>query len=165
MGFVLYKKRDKGDVCEIERAEGVRLSSPEGVIARHVAGLESSGGLALWHLTDEQLLECARLDAADVMIVFDHSSGPSQVCLYQLTRIAGESAAHSTSMVMQFKVLFDGKCSGNVDEFKKRILVNKSDLKLQLSETLVLTGGTAGGSWKWAMPDQNLGFAILSGSA
>lgn len=163
MGFLIYKKYSNAETVGYEQFQPLRLAGNDGLIARYVKGL-SADKAPSWKLSVTGGLKLAGIDAAfdEFTILFD-VAGPAatNVCLYELTRIHGSSRDTSTQLALDFVVVVDEEKGDKAAAFAKKFEITPPERPRLLGETLALTGGPAGGDWKWAATSLQLGATVV----
>ena len=161
MGFLIYKKSSAGQNIRYERVKPLKLSGPDGPIARHVKTLRGDAA-ASWKLHAAELLPLVNgTSENNQTVLFELGEGPANVCLYELTGIHGSSRDTATQLALDFIVVADQKVDGNALEFARCFDVPLAAKPKQLGETLALTGGPSGGDWKWGETAMSLGVTVV----
>jgi hypothetical protein len=161
MAFLIYKKNTIGDLLRFERIKPLKLSGADGLIARHVKGLQGETA-ASWKLSAAELLQLAgQPGGADHTVLFDLGGDIASVCLYELTCIHGSSRDTATQLALDFAVVIDEEVDGDAAEFARKFSTTIPPKPKLLGETLALTGGPCGGDWKWGETAMNLGVTVV----
>lgn len=161
MAFLIYKKTNAGENVRYERVRPLRLSGPDGLIARHVKSLaaEQSDG---WKLDSAELLQLAGCADSQQTVLFDAtgSSDPA-VCFYELTCLHGSCRDRDTNLALDFNIVLDRAKSGFAPDSGAAFTVSPAATPKKISEVLALTGGPGGGDWKWGSSALQIGATVV----
>ncbi len=128
----------------------------------HVKTL-SEAGMACWQLDDASLLtlDGVASDAGEQVVLFEVDTGSGCACLYPLECIHGSCRELSTQLALDFTVILDQAVDGDPAEFVKSFEVPLVRQRRRLCETLALSGGPAGGDWRWGQSALSLGATVV----
>jgi hypothetical protein len=163
MAFLIYKKYGNAETIRYEKFQPLKLSGPEGLIAKHVKSLRFDE-TASWKLGASSFLKLAGFGGAvDEMAVLFDIAGPdaTSVCLYELLRIHGSCVDTATQLMLDFSVVVDKDLGDGAAAFLQSFEVSALEKPRLLGETLALTGGPCGGDWKWAATSLQLGATVV----
>ena len=162
MAFLIYKKYPNAETVRYEKFQPLKLSGPDGLIARHVKTLTRAEAES-WKLGAGGVLKLAGFPAAvdEFAVLFEVTGQESNVCLYELTRIHGSCLDTSTQLALDFTVVVDQTLDGDPAAYAKNFEIVPPAKPRQLGETLALGGGPGGGDWKWAGTSMQLGATVV----
>jgi hypothetical protein len=163
MAFLIYKKTADGKIVRYEKIKPLKLSGRDGLIARHVQTL-SDAKTQSWQLDAAALLKLAGITPSSdgLAVLFDVTGrDATSVCLYELARIHGSCRDTSTQLALDFSVVVDREIGGNATEFAGNFEMTPPAQPKLLGEMLALTGGPAGGDWKWDATSLQLGATVV----
>ncbi|MBL9134409.1 MAG: hypothetical protein JNK85_01010 [Verrucomicrobiales bacterium] len=166
MGFLIYERTHAGDGVCYSRIKPLKFGGRDGLIAQHVRTLTDAEARS-WKLGAGQLLELAgeAKDSGTRSILFEIAGAESgSLCLYELLKVHGSSRDMSTQLALDFAVVLDQEVGDDAEALAARFEIVPPAKPKLLGETLSLTGGTGGGSWKWSTPPMQLGAAIVHGN-
>lgn len=165
MAFRIYNRTPVLGGYRYQRQGAIKLAGPSGVIARYVGGLSSKQTDGGWKIPGADLPRLAGTPASSgnpVVLMDLGSSEPQAVCLYELMNICGSSRDTTTHLVLEFVVLIDEAVAGSPEDYRLDFTVPVSRPKRVLNETLLLSGGTGGGTWRWGAPMMNIGATLVT---
>jgi hypothetical protein len=165
MAFLIYKKQSAGTATIYERLKPLRLSGPDGPIAKYVHSLSAEAASDGWRMDVAELLAFAGVSCAagqPALIMDMGGDKPDEVCLYEVQRLSGACRENTTNLVLEFAVLVDEAVKTPVDQFKAGFDLPSDRSPRILQETLALSGGPSGGSWKWEAPAMNIGATVVA---
>ena len=161
MPFLLYRKTKAESQIRYERLKMLRLGGPDGLIARYVKAMPADQ-TASWSLDAAAVLQLDGHSAGNLAVLFDASGGgTSAACLYELTRIHGSCRDTSTNLALDFNVILDGPLDESHPDFAAAFAAPADAKPKQLGEILALTGGPAGGDWKWGSSALQIGATVV----
>jgi hypothetical protein len=163
MAFLIYKKAADGKTVRYEKIKPLKLSGRDGLIARHVKTLTDAETQS-WKLDAAALLKLAGIasNSVGLAVLFDvMARDATSVCLYELVRIHGSCSDISTQLALDFSVVVDKEVGGNAAEFARKFEMTPPAQPKWLGEMLALTGGPAGGDWKWDATSLQLGATVV----
>jgi hypothetical protein len=161
MAFLIYKKTNAGENVRYERVRPLRLSGPDGLIARHVKSLsaEQSDG---WKLDSATLLQLAGCADSHHAVMFDAAgSNDTAVCFYELTCLHGSCRDQDTNLALDFNIVLDREKNGLAPDSGAAFVVSLAATPKKLNEMLALTGGPGGGDWKWGSSALQIGATVV----
>jgi len=164
MAFWLYAKNGS----TYERVQSIKLTGKGGALARFLQARAAEETPFTWELSPPALVEliAPSLDPATHEIVIDMlPEGLTEVSLYQITSLRGNSEYDESDLVMACKLLQQGPTPTSASEFKKRFVRNTPPSERQMVEAFHLTGGVATGSYYWSKPRMDIGAAICPAKA
>jgi hypothetical protein len=162
MSFHIYIKQAGEVTVRYEQLRSIKLSGPDGPVARCLKSLSGESVGAAWTLSIPTLLREAGFGANtnEFSILFDVSTRErASVCLYELRRINGLSAAMTTQLALEFLVLVDEPVDTDTRQFKSVLKLPAVGNYRVLTEVLELSGGFGGGDWRWVKTKMQLGAA------
>jgi hypothetical protein len=139
----------------------LRLSGPDGLIARHVKSLsaEQSDG---WKLDPAALLQLAGCADRHHAVMFDAAgSNATAICFYELTCLHGSCRDRDTNLALDFNIVLDRAKSGFAPDSGAAFTVSPVAAPKKISEMLALTGGPGGGDWKWGGSALQIGATVV----
>jgi len=162
MAFLIYKKYPNAETVRYERLQPLKLSGSDGLIARHIKTLAEANTRS-WKLGVGTVLKLAGFPAAvdEFTVLFEVTGQESNVCLYELTRIHGSCLDASTQLALDFAVVVDQQISGDPAAYAQKFEIPLPEKPRLLGETLALSGGPAGGDWKWVGTSLQLGATVV----
>ncbi len=163
MAFLTYKKTVAGTTVRYEKIKPLKLGGRTGLIAQHVKTLTDEESRS-WKLDAPSLLKLAGVAPADdeLAVLFDVSGhDATSICLYELSRIHGSCRDTFTQLALDFSVVIDQEMGDDAAEFAGKFEVSPPAKPKLLGETLALSGGPAGGDWKWAGTALQLGATVV----
>lgn len=159
----MYSKTATGDNIRYERIKPLKLGGRDGLIARHARTLPADQSEA-WKLDAAELASLAGAGGENVAVLFDAAPADATVvCLYELTRVHGSCRDTSTNLALDFNVVVDRKLAGFLPDSTASFTAPSEATPKILREILALTGGLAGGDWKWGESPMQLGATVVSG--
>lgn len=165
MAFLIYNRTPVLGGYRYQRQAPIKLAGSNGVIARYVGGLTSKQQEGGWKIPGPDLARLAGVPTgtANPVVLMDlGSSEPQAVCLYELLNICGSSRDTTTHLVLEFLVLIDEAVGGAPEQYRLDFTVPLSRPRRVLNETLLLSGGTGGGTWRWGAPMMNIGATLVA---
>jgi hypothetical protein len=163
MAFLIYKRSPNAETIRYERLQPLKLGGRDGLIAQYVKTLTAEQ-IPSWKLSAPALLTLAGFPAArdEFSVLFDVTDrDATNVCLYELTRIHGSSRDTSTQLALDFTVVVDKEMGDEAVAYAQKFEIPLAEKPRQLGETLALTGGPAGGNWKWAGTSLQIGATVV----
>jgi hypothetical protein len=161
MAFLTYKKIINNGQVHYTRLQPLRLSGVNGLIARHVKTLPQEQTKS-WQITTAELLKLAGESEPTTTVLFDVTVRKStSVCLYELTRIHGSCEETSTQLALDFVVVADREMGPDAPNYATDFEIPIPEKPHLLGEILALSGGTAGGNWKWDESPMQLGATVV----
>jgi hypothetical protein len=161
MPFLIYKKTAAGINTRYERIKPLKLAGPQGLVARNVKSLTASQTVS-WKLDAAGVLKLAGVPVENIAVLFDASSRDANaVCLYELTRLHGSCRDTTTNLALDFDVVLDRKWDNAKEDYASTFETLPTATPKKLGEILALTGGPAGGDWKWGQSDLQIGATVV----
>ena len=161
MGFLIYKRMVANGGVRYAKLKPLKLGGRDGLIAKHVKTLADAETQS-WKLDAAGLLQLAGHDAADSAVLFDIAGrDATSVCLYELARIHGSCRETSTQIALDLSVLIDREVGEDAAEVAQEFDVPADVQAKRLGETMSLSGGPAGGDWKWGTSALQLGATVV----
>jgi len=146
MGFGLYTNTGNNTY---KRISNLRLGGAEGIVARTVDNLDSSGN-GTWVLTEADLIATSAEDAA--MVCFETKTEDGAYALMRVLAVQGQTSLMRTDMLLTLIPLDTVTEEGEITVTHQR---NES----KLHEAISLSGGWASNesTWKWQPAPLSLG--------
>lgn len=161
MSFLIYKKTPAGANVRYERIRPLKLSGPDGLIARHVKSL-ADNQIPNWQLDAAALLKMTESGGEPFTVLFNVAGDDATaVCFYELARIHGSCRETSTELALDFNVVLDGKLETPQPELSAVFEAPCTTMPKKIAELLALTGGPGGGDWKWGHSAMQLGATVV----
>lgn len=162
MGFLIYKRTPAIGRIRYAKLKPLKLGGRDGLIARHVQSLTEAETQS-WTLDAASLLRLAGHDDAESAVLFDVAGrDATSVCLYELTRIHGSCRDTSTQLALDLSVLIDRGVGEDAAQVAQEFEVSAGAKPKSLGETLSLSGGPAGGDWKWGASALQIGATVVN---
>lgn len=149
MNFGCFKRED----TRFTFIEPLRMGGSQGIIAQHIALLQSDYNRIRWLASAQELLKLKPIENADT-IVFTNT-GDAHL-FYFLESIVGISSEDETELVLRMRVM-----KGSQDADGTIIAEASPESQRVLCESMILTGGYRRGTWKWCEPPMGIGAAIV----
>jgi hypothetical protein len=168
MSFIIYKYSAGGKEIHYERLQTIRLSGPNGAIARFVRSLPGDTTDQSWELSPLDLTRLADVASAGdrLEVLFEASAETDDaVCLYRVRRICGVVRGGKTHLSLDLEVLVDQQVGASAEEFRRAFARPANFSGRRFREMLQLGGGLEGGLWKWETPILNLGATLVGPSS
>jgi hypothetical protein len=161
MGFLIYKRTAANGSVRYTKLKPLKLGGRDGLIAKHVQALTDAETRS-WKLDAITLLQLAGHDAADAVVLFDVAGrDATSVSLYELTRIHGSCRDTSTQIALDLSVLIDREVGEDAAGVAQEFDIRADAQPKRLGETLSLSGGPAGGDWKWGTSALQIGATVV----
>lgn len=158
MSFFLATVTSAANRFVISNPRTARLGSPTGFLASHIASLGSAAESA-WSVAAAAAIRGTGGDPATESIFFRPAQEPGDALeFYRLESIHGISTADRTDIVFHFQPV-TAAASGTA-----AWTITPGGNK-ELSESLSMTGGTSGGTWRWTDPPMAIGCATVGTKA
>lgn len=163
MGFLIYKRTVANGSIRYAKLKPLKLGGRDGLIARYVKSLADAETQS-WRLDVASLLRFAGHDDVESAVLFDvPSRDATSVCLYELTRIHGSCRDTSTQLALDLLVLIDREVGEEAAHVTQEFEINAGVKPKSLREVLSLSGGPAGGDWKWGTSALHIGATVVNG--
>ena len=162
MGFILYKKEVGSKSATFTRVRKLSLIGGEGAMTEWLRAQTDAELPMKWQLGGADLLKAMApdLDPATHVVVLDMMPGRmAGVSLCEVAMFAGYSDSDETDMVVSMREISGMEAILPAGESFTAPL--KQD-EPGLIESLGITGGTKGGSYRWCAPKMNIGAAVCS---
>jgi len=150
MGFAIYDHQDSS----ISRKGSFRLSGEAGALGQHIQKLEGSScscAPVSWKMSAEEILT-SQGSEPQCWLVFEADAGGDCLALQRVHSVTGLSKSDDTEVILTTEMIEPEGSGGNG-------WLEISTAGKLYSEALRLTGGTDGGSYKWAPPAMQIGAA------
>lgn len=131
----------------------IRLGGSEGFLANYICGLTAEVMKVRWGLDGKQVAALASENVCDTLLFLN--TGQAGIC-YLIQSLVGISGPDETELVLR---MISVKC-----ELKGETIVLEESGQgstQAFCESLILTGGYDGGTWKWREPAMSIGAAIV----
>jgi hypothetical protein len=163
MGFILYKKEGSRDAM---RYTLVRHLSIVGKTGSFTAWLRSNAKKASpfqWELSGETLVNALApdVDAATHAIVMDMM--PEKLAgasLCNVVSLAGSSEFEETDLVISMREISLVEVPACGTDIRKSFVCDARNKTSGLIESMGVSGGIRGGSYRWCAPKMNIGAAV-----
>ncbi|MBC2592940.1 hypothetical protein H5P28_01580 [Ruficoccus amylovorans] len=161
MSFWLYH-------CEnnhYTRLGPVKLTGEDGLLARYLLQHTSADTPYTWNLINKDLIPLIdpKLPADTHLIVLDMlPESLTEVSLHRVFAIQGSSEEDSSDVVLACKILYQGSPGSLGQTFKDDFSCEPPADNRQMLEALGLTGGIAGGRFRWSRPKMNIGATVCT---
>lgn len=147
MGFATYQYHEDHS---ISRKSAFRLGGANGALNNHITSLPTDlNAPVAWKLTAEELLAG---EGTPGWLVFEAEDAGEGTTLQRVHSVTGLSRSDETEVLLTTEMIEPSGSSpsgGTAVETTGKLF----------SEALRLTGGTEGGTWKWAAPVMQIGAA------
>ena len=163
MGFIIAKLSALGDGrIKIERGRRLGFVGRKGFFARNL-DLLSARDDGTWNISREALLRVLEPDAdASTTLLFDLTPELEKLNLYELVDVTGHTSTESTDVILHFKIVCSSVRKSGVQREDGTLVVPAwRGTGLDHYEQIRLEGGTSGGSWSIAEPEQALSAVVL----
>jgi hypothetical protein len=163
MGFIIAKLETLRDgSVQIERVRPVGFIGRRGFFARNLDLLTASDD-GMWNITREALLRAIEPDAVPgTTLLFDLTPELEKLNVYELVDITGHTSTESTDAILHFKIVCSSLRKSSVQREDGTLAVPPwRGTGLDHYEQIRLEGGSSGGTWAIAEPDQALSAVVL----
>ncbi len=143
----------------------VRLTGVEGLLARYLTQHIQEDAPYAWSLTNKDLIPLvdASLDPDKNLIVLDMlPESLTEVSLHRVFAIQGSSEEDESDVVLACKILYQGSPNCPSSAFKQDFTCEPPADNRQMLEALRLTGGIAGGKFRWSKPKMDIGATVCT---
>ncbi|QYY35365.1 hypothetical protein [Ruficoccus sp. ZRK36] len=161
MSFWLYKC----DGSNYTQLAPVKLTGPEGILARYLQSKSEENTPFTWSLLNKDIVALIdpELDASTHLVVLDMlPEHLVEVSLHRVYAIQGSSEEDTSDVVLACKILFQGLANKTSSTFKEAFECDPPADNRQMLEALGLSGGTAGGRYHWTKPKMDIGATVCT---